>query len=191
PSTFFAHPAALPVANEATDRHFAARLGKREETRLEAGADFLAEELLGEEIQRALQVRKRNVFVNGQPFDLVKHGGVGGIRVIVPVALARDDDIKGRPILLHGADLHRRGVSPQNRFRIDIERVPIVPRRMTLRDVECVEVIVGTLNLRAALNPEAEPQEDVLNFALHPGYGVDGSEWTAQAGKREIPWRWT
>src|SRR5437773_8100943 len=55
PAAPLAHAAALPVADHATHGYLAARLRKGKESRIETRADLLAEELLGEEIERAFE----------------------------------------------------------------------------------------------------------------------------------------
>src|SRR5947209_9470067 len=113
PAAPLAHAAALPVADHATHGYLAARLREGKETWMEARADLLAEKLLGEEIERALEIGESNVRIDGQPLDLVEHRRVSRVRVVASVALAGRDDVQRRAVLLHGPHLHGRGVSAQ------------------------------------------------------------------------------
>ena len=54
----------------------------------------------------------------GFAFDLMEDGRVRGVGCVVPVDLAGDDDAHRRRLLLHGADLHRRGVGAQQPGRL-------------------------------------------------------------------------
>src|SRR5208337_2131236 len=74
PAAFFAHPATFAAAKDATDRYLAARFGKGEEAGLEARANLFPKEFLGKEVERPLQVGKRDIARDGQAFDLMEHG---------------------------------------------------------------------------------------------------------------------
>src|SRR6266566_4875301 len=186
PAAPLAHAAALPVADHATHGNLAARLREGKETGMEARADLLAEEFLGEEIERAFEIGKSNVRVDGQPLDLVEHGRVGGVRVVAPVALAGGDDVKRRAVLLHGPHLHGRRVRAQHGLGVHIDRVKIVARRMTFGNVQGVKVVVHGLNLGSGLDREAESKEDVLDLALHPHDGMNRAERPAKAGESQV-----
>src|SRR5208283_1163006 len=68
----------------------------------------------------------------------------------------------------------------------DVESIPIVSRRMALRNVEGIKVVINGFDLRPALDPEAEIEEDVFNFTLHLRDGMQRPERAAVAGKSEV-----
>ena len=71
------------------------------------------EQRLHRVIERAFQIAKRDVGVHCQSLDLMKHGRVTSIRRIVAMHLPWNHDANRRPHLLHGANLHRRSMRPQ------------------------------------------------------------------------------
>ena len=83
------------------------------------------------------------------------------------------DDVDRRRLVLHRADLDRRGVDAQQHClrvedvveRLDVEGVGHQPRRVRRRVVERVEVVVDGLDLGALGDVEAEADEHVLDLA--------------------------
>ena len=105
PPAVFPRPADMDVGR---------RLGEREIARDHADRDVVAlEEGLEEGLQRPLQMAKVDRPVDHQPLDLVEHRRVGrvAVRAIDP---PRRDQPQRRAMLLHCADLHRRGVGAQH-----------------------------------------------------------------------------
>ena len=100
------------VAVEARDVDLDARLGEREEVRAQPDLALGAEDRARERQQRALEVGERDALVDREPLDLVELRRVRGVGVAA-VDAARDDDVDRRRLLLHRADLHRRGVGAQ------------------------------------------------------------------------------
>jgi hypothetical protein len=110
PAGVFALAAAFASAEDATDLHVGAWFGEGEEAGEEAGFDVVAEEGLHGVIERALEVGEGDVGVDGEAFDLMEDGGVGGVGGVVAVDFAGNDDADGWGLDDHGADLHRAGV---------------------------------------------------------------------------------
>ena len=97
-----------PLAADAADVDFGARLGVREEARTEprrVGAG--AEERLGHRGQRALEVGERDAAADDQAFDLVEHRRVRQVEVVAAIDRADRDQPHRRIVLLHVPDLHR------------------------------------------------------------------------------------
>src|SRR5580692_8146015 len=113
PAAVLALPAAFAAAEDAAHLHVGAGLGEREERRIEARLHRRAEQRLHGVIEGTLQIAEGNVLVDRQPFHLMEDWRVRRIQWIVAVYLAWDDDAHWRLLLLHGADLHRRGVRAQ------------------------------------------------------------------------------
>ena len=128
PALALAHRAARAVAQEAVlavearDVDLDPRLGEREEVRAQADLALVAEDRAGERQQRALQVGERDVLVDREALDLVELRRVRRVAVAA-VDAAGDDDVERRRVLLHRADLHRRGVRAQHDVVGDVERV--------------------------------------------------------------------
>ena len=98
----------------------------------------------------------------------------------------------GGGCLLHGADLHRRGMHAQQyRLRIedvgcrlDVERVRHQPRRVRRIEVERVEVVVDGLDLGPFFDVEAEADEHVLDLASRLGDQVQAPELRCGVGRQ-------
>ncbi|MPM72572.1 hypothetical protein SDC9_119548 [bioreactor metagenome] len=67
----------------------------------------------------------------------------------------------------HRPHLHGRGVRPEHRVFIDVERVLHVARRMVFGDVEQLEVIFVKLDLRPFAHFKAHADEYIAYFAIH------------------------
>jgi len=74
PTRLFANRTTRTLAENATDQHFGARLGKGEVMGSEADVHPFAEEALGEGVKCALQVGEGDFFVHQQPFHLMESG---------------------------------------------------------------------------------------------------------------------
>ena len=44
---------------------------------------------------------------------------------------------------------------------------------MILGDIQRVKVVIDGLDFRPRLDPESETEKNLLDFALHPGDGMD------------------
>ncbi len=110
--------------------------------------------------------------VDHQPFDLVEHRRVGGVAVRA-VGPSRRDQIERRLLRLHRADLHRRGVGPEQhrppvRIRpIQIETVVHRPRRMILGKIERGEIVPIVLDLGPGGDRKAEIGENLGELVHH------------------------
>ncbi|RMO19822.1 hypothetical protein ALQ47_05273 [Pseudomonas cichorii] len=109
PAGLLADATALAAAHHAFHIDFSGRLGEREERRTETHRQFFLEEHAQELFDGAFQIRKVDIAVDQQAFDLVEHRRVGDIR-ITAVYTTRADDADRRLLRLHGPHLHRRGV---------------------------------------------------------------------------------
>src|SRR6267154_3670601 len=135
---------AASSADEAGDEHLGTWFSKREERRPEASLYVRAEQRLHGVVERALQIAEHDVRIHGQTLDLVKHGRVARIRRVVAMDIAGNHNSQRRLHLLHGANLHRRGMRSQQqllalRFRTLIsekQRVLGVARRMVGREIQ-------------------------------------------------------
>ena len=81
----------------------------------------------------------------------------------------RHDDAHGRPLGLHDADLHGRGVRAQEGVGREVERVLHVARRVIGRQVEGLEVVVVRLDLRPLRHREAQAREHGDDLVAHLG----------------------
>ncbi len=174
PAGVFAFAAALAGAEDAGDLYVGGWLGEGEEGGEEAGFDGRAEEGAHGVIEGALKVGERNVGSDGEAFDLVEDGRVGGVGGVVAVHLAGDDDAQRRGLGDHGADLHGAGVGAHEqaiaarfmRLRGDLEGVLGVAGGVVFGEVEGFEVVEVGLDLRAELGGVAELVED-FDDAVH------------------------
>ena len=129
-----------------------------------------------------------------KPFDLVEHRRVAGVGRIVAMYRARNHDADRRLHLLHGANLHRRSVSPQQqtlalRLRFlpgDEQRVLRVARRMVGRKIQRLEVVIVGLDHRPFLHRVAEIAEDGDDLVHRLDHGMFRAERAANAGEGDV-----
>ena len=199
PAGVLARAAAGAAAQAAVHIHLDAGLGEREEVRAHADAAVGAEELAREVSHGALQVGQGDALVDDEALDLVEHGRVRGVRVAA-VHLAGAQHVDGRPLRLHDAHLHRRGVGAQQHAAVRVqhglghglarlfhpEGVVGRARRVAGRRVERREVVVVQLHLGAVRDAVAQADEDVLHLAhgLADEVLVAGRE--GLAGQRDV-----
>ena len=129
-----------------------------------------------------------------EPFDLVEDRRVRGVERIVAVHLAGDDDAHRRRLLLHGANLHRRGVRAQQQaiarglalLSGDEERVLRVARRMVRRKVQRLEVVVVGLDLGTFADGVAHRLEDGDDFVHHAQHRMLDADGAVNAGEGDV-----
>ena len=156
--------AALPRAADVDLRR---GLGEREVRGAEAQFDRRhLEERPAELLEHPLQVRHREVAVDGEPLDLVEHRRVRLVHVHA-VDAARRDHPEGRAPRLERTDLHRARMRAEHVRRAVVavgpreeKGVVLLPRGMLGRDVERVEVVPVALDLRAFGHRKAHVGED-------------------------------
>ena len=137
--------------------------------------DARREHLAREREQRALRDRRaRCPSPTASAFDLAERRRVRQVEVVAAIDAARHDDADRRLVRLHVADLHRRGVRPQQRAHVvgaaglasdrrrEIQRVLHVARGMLGRHVQRVEAVPLVFDLRAFDDGEAHAREDRL-----------------------------
>ena len=157
------------MAGKALHVHLAGRLGEGEVVGAEPGLGVLAVEALDDFVQGALQIGHGNALVHHHALDLVEHGGVSGVCLVLPVDPAGGDDADGRLAALHGADLHGRGLGAEEDGVIlgivlaggDIEGVRPLTAWVTLLGVQLGKVVGGKLHLRAFCHVEAHADKDI------------------------------
>ena len=145
-------------------------------------------------VERALEIAEGDALVHAQPFELVKDGRVRRVGRVVAMHLAGDDETDGRRLLLHGADLHRRGVGAHEQavaqrlalLSHDDERVLGVARGMVGREVQRLEVVVVGLDLGAGSDGVAESSEDAHSLTPGAQDGMLRADLRARAGERDI-----
>jgi hypothetical protein len=109
-----------------------------------------------------------NAFIHHQRFNLMEHGGMGGIAVYAIGASGRDD-ADGRFAVQHGAHLHRRGVGAQHMrravgLRRDVKRILHLARGMVGGNVQLGEIVIVELHVGAFGDAKAQLGEDGDHF---------------------------
>ena len=135
-------PAAL-----AHDIDLRRRLRERKIGRAKAHFERLFKEDLQEINQQALELGKGHGLIHDQALDLMKHRGVGHIRVAA-INPARRDKAKRRPGVFHDPDLHRRGMRAQQAPVGKVKGVVHGARGMMFRDIQGAEVMIIVFYLR-------------------------------------------
>src|SRR5437763_10977385 len=110
PASVFTGAASLASTDGTIHVHLRAWLREWEVAATEAHLPPLAEKCAGKPLQAALEVAHCTILVDQQSLDLVEYGFVRGIDSLIAVDFARGDDAHRRAHLLHGANLHRRGL---------------------------------------------------------------------------------
>ena len=105
--------------------------------------------------------------VDHESFDLMKHRRMRGI-VIVTVNRAGHDDLQRRLAVFHGADLHRRGVRPQQSIVGDKNRILHIPRGMIFGKVQRFKIVVIVLDVGAAGDLETQAVKNIDNLVRSP-----------------------
>src|SRR6266851_4222023 len=187
-------PSLVPAALAASARADAAGyvelkagLGEGEVARADSHLALLAVERLDHVHQRALHVADGQRLVHGQAFDLAEVRQPGGFGRVAAVAAAGVDDVDRRLFdALHGSYLHWRCMRPEQKVRREVERIPVLARRMAGRDVERLDVVPLGLDLRAELDLVAQRFEHCLDLALHLREHVDVAAADRRAWKRDV-----
>src|SRR5713226_1551225 len=185
---------ALAIAENATDLHVGARLGKRKERRIEARLHARSEQRFHGVVERALQIAARDVGIDCQTFNLVKDGRVRRVGRVVTVNFSRTHHAHRRLHLLHGANLHWRRVRAQQqavaqwlRFLPgDEERVLRVARGMIRRKVQRFKVVIIRLNLRPFLDRVTQIAEDANDLVHRLEDGMFHADRTTNAGESDV-----
>ena len=166
PALTLAGRAAAAAALVALDVELAARLGEGEMMRAETGHGPLAVDLLHHQVQRRLEVGHGDALVDDHALDLVEHGRVRGVHLVLAVDAAGGDHADGQVLRLHGVDLHGRGLGAKENAAVvgEVEGVRPLARGVTLVDVQLREVVVGQLHLGAVDDLKAHADEDVLDL---------------------------
>ena len=188
PALALAHAAALAVALEALHVHLAARLGEGEMVRAEPGHGVGTVNTPHQRIEGALEVAHGDALVDHKTLDLVEHGRMSGVDLILAVDAARSEDADGRLHGVHHAHLHGRGLAAQMHLLVfgDIEGVRPLADRVILGDVQPVKVVLGQLDLRTLRDGEAHADENVGDFVEHGVEHVLFSEAEFPARDRHV-----
>ena len=142
-------------------------------------------------LQGALEVLHPDAVAHQHAFDLMEHGAVGGIDLILAVHPARGQEAdpaalgEGGRHPQEGPDLHGAGVRSQQELRVgsEVEGVGAGLGRMVIRDVQAIEVVGLRLDLRPFLHVEAQGAEHV-HQAVHEA--VQGMQ---RAGRWDRGWQ--
>ena len=120
-----------------------------------------------EQLQSAFQVPKVDSLVDDQSFDLVEHGGVRCVQIVMAKDASRADDPDRRLPSLHRSHLDRGRVRSEDDLIGDIEGVGWIPRRMSGRDVEGLEIVIGGFDLGAVFYRVAHRDENRLHLGTN------------------------
>ena len=162
----------LTVLEAAADVELGRGFGKREIAGPEAHLDLVDLKKGAHEIlETALKVPHMRFLVDHQPFELMEHRRMGGIRIRA-VGAARGDDPDRRLLALHGPDLYRRRVGPQKLALTglvgrQIEGIVHLPGRMFGRDIEGGEIMEIVFDIAALGDGKTQISENFRYFVTH------------------------
>jgi hypothetical protein len=157
--------------------------------RSQANVQVAAEQLVREDLQRALQVAEGDALIDRQALHLEELRRVRRIERVAPVDAAREHPVDRRLLRLHDPDLDGRRLGPQADLLVgpaDEEGVLRGPGRMFVGSVESIEVQPRMLYLGALLDLVAEPDEDVDDLPERLGQEMHVALAALGRGKRHI-----
>ena len=187
PAGLLADIAALALADMAGEVDFDRRLGEREEVRAEPDRYAVAHHLLREIREHRLEVGERDgLGVDVEPLDLVEVRGVRRVSRVAAIGAAGADHADRRLVRHHRANLHGRGLRPQEAVFAKPESVAPVHRRMVRGSVERGEVVELRLELRTVRDGKAETTEDRGSLLDDAGERMLDAKPPPAAGEREI-----
>ena len=170
PAAALAEPAALTTAFEAAYIYLGAGLRKREMMGTELGFRLGSKQLLGKLLQRTLQIRKGNILVHNQTFNLMEGRGMGCVHLVRTEYTSRSDHTDRQLSFLHHTCLAGRSLGTQHDVFIDIEGILLVLGRMSFRNIQFFKIVKVVLDLRSFHHLIAHTYEDT--FYLLQGNGV-------------------
>ena len=173
------------MALEAAYVHLHAGLGEREVGGTQTGAGIGTEQLLHEGVQRTLQVAQRDALIHNQTFHLVEHGAVGSVRVGTEHT-AGHQDLDGRLLNVHGADLAAGGLGAQQELLRQVEGVLHVACRVILGHVQAGKVVVIVLDLREGTHRKAHAGEHVDDLVGDQGQRVQTAHRAGLGGQGDV-----
>ena len=154
--------------------HFTGRLREGKVVGAEPNLRVVSVDLVHNGDQCALQIAHGDVLGHHQTFDLMEHGGVGGIGLVLAEHTAGCQHTQGRLVLLHEADLHGTGLGAQQDgvLIVEIEGVAAIPGGVSLFDVQPGEVVVRKLHFGTVHHGVAHAHEDILDLLQHHVHGM-------------------
>jgi hypothetical protein len=193
PARALAHATTAAAAEDAAHVDLGAGLDEREVARAPSRAHVRPVEPLSEGVDHALELGKRDVFVDEKALDLVEHRRVRDV-VVATEHGARADDGHRRLARAHLAHLDRARVGTEQHacigrgaIDLDPERVLHVGRRVIGREGELGEVVLFELDLGAVSDDEAERPEDLEKLVTHLKERVSMTTRCGEtAGHREV-----
>lgn len=174
------------TAKHALDVNLGAGFCEGEKARTKTDASLFFKDLAEKVREHALEVGEGDVAVHHEPFNLMKHGGMGRIIITVPIDRPGGDDLERRLALLHDADLNRGGMSPEQAILGDEKGILHVPCGMILRDIEGLEIMIVILDIGAARDLKSHAQKDIDDLIHHQGERVYPTALPAAPGKGDI-----
>ena len=186
PAAVLADAAAGAAADDACELELQRRLGEREVVGAPLQRRVRAEERSREVLEGALEVAHRDPLVDAEPLDLVEHRHVGGV-VVAAKRFAGNDHPLRRAANEHAADLHRRGVGPEQPRIVDVEGVLRVAGRVSGRLVDQGEVVAVVFDLGPVDGLEAELAEDPPHLPGGERHRAEAAaaQWRRRAGEIE------
>ena len=118
----------------------------------------------------------------------MEHGGVGGVRLVLPVHAAGGDDADGGLVALHDADLHGGSLGAQQQGGVlsEIEGVRPLPSGMAFVGVQTGEVVICQLHFGAFRAGEAHAQEDFRHHVDDLVHGMTMPQLGLDAGDGHV-----
>ena len=160
----FAFEFAGAVAFEAREIEFRRRLGKREVGRPKTRDRIVAEHSLEPFGDGAFEMGHRDAFVDAETFELMKHRRVRHVRRVAAKNLTRCENAERHAAAFHRADLYGRCLRSKSKPVGRIKRVLRFAGRMSLRNIQSVEIVIIGLDLAVILDRVTHRNENVLDL---------------------------
>ena len=182
-------PTDVAAAHEAQQVDLGGRLGEREVRRAQPRGQARAEHGGCEVVERPLEVGHSDAGVDREALDLTEDGRVRGVELVGTERAAGSNDVDGQRSRQQRANLHRRGMRPQDQPRIgsaDEERVLHGPCRVVRDEVQRVEVEPLGLDLGAFGHLPPHRHENVGDAISDQRQWVLGAAWLAVPRQRHV-----
>jgi len=146
-------------------------LGEGKKARAKSPLRIGTEEGVNELVDGGLHIHHRDIFIDDERFELVKHIHMRCVNGVGAVDAAGGDDTNGGLFAFHNANLNCGGLTSQKSTIVDVEIVERVSCGMLLRDIQGGEIVPLVFDFWAISDIKAHSAKDFQQLVY--GFGDD------------------